>query len=108
MVWPMVEELPGHRLGSLPEPNFLRGLVKDGVTPVSPKAALIKVAMAQLMKLSEDLTNRRFDLEKDFGTLCEIYGNFDGHTNDGFCANFSQLMMRSLRRDGEKISEKHE
>jgi hypothetical protein len=104
-------------VGVVSEPNsdfprqaLLRTCLKDGTTPVSAKVALLRVTMGKLLELCEKVIERGFDFEKDTEALCDMYGNFDVHSNEGFCANFSELMLRGLRhkmREGEKISEKN-
>jgi hypothetical protein len=94
----------------LPRQDLLRIFLKDDTTPVSGKVALLRLTMGKLLELCEKVITRGFDFEKDTEALCDIYGNFDVHSDEGFCANFSELMLRGLRhkmRDGEKISEKN-
>jgi hypothetical protein len=90
---------------NLPRQALLRTCLKDG-TPVSAKVALVKLATGKLLQLCERVINCGFDFEKDTETLYDIYGNFDVYSDEGFCANFSELMLRGMR-EGEKISEKN-
>jgi hypothetical protein len=94
----------------LPRQALLRACLKDGTTPISAKVALLRVTMGKLFGLCEKEIERGFDFEKVTEALCDIYGNFDVHSDEGFCADFSELMLRGLRhkmREGEKISEKN-